>query len=49
MTTREAVKVEKVECSRCGAKVNPFTLVTVSYHEGICRGCAKDIREGGGE
>ena len=41
MTTK--AKVEKVECSRCGAKVNPFTLVTVSYHEDICRGCAFDI------
>lgn len=40
---REKVKVEKAECLRCGAKVSPFTLVTVSHYEDICRGCASDI------
>jgi hypothetical protein len=38
--------MNKVECYRCGAKVHPFTVVTVSYQEGICRQCARDIRGG---
>jgi hypothetical protein len=36
--------MDKVNCYRCGALVHPFTVVTVSYHENICRQCARDIR-----
>ena len=36
--------MDKVNCNRCGAKVHQFTIVSVSYQEGICRQCAKDIR-----
>jgi hypothetical protein len=36
--------MNKVNCYRCGAEGHPFTVVTVSYHENICRQCARDIK-----